>query len=50
LLIIASRGLADLLQLFLRQNPAWVSLEEFRRQYRANRISTRWPRVQVIDG
>jgi hypothetical protein len=48
--IVAPYGLDDLFEMVLRRNPRRVSLEEFRRQARAKRITEIWPRVRVLDG
>lgn len=45
---MAPHGLDDLLGLVLRRNPTRVSVEEYERRLRAQRVTERWPRVRVL--
>lgn len=46
--LVAPLGLADLLDLRVRRNPARVSVDTYRQRCAAKRYSERWPRV-VVD-
>lgn len=45
--VVAPHGLADLLGMRIRRNPARVSLETYRQRCASKRYTERWPRVVV---
>jgi hypothetical protein len=47
--VVAPCGLEDLFGLICRRNPRRVTVEEYRLRLRAKRITTRWPRVRVVQ-
>lgn len=47
--VMAPHGLADLLGLRVRHNPARVSVETFRQRVRSKRLQERWPLLTVCD-
>ncbi|QBD83551.1 nucleotidyltransferase family protein [Ktedonosporobacter rubrisoli] len=47
--LVAPCGLADLFEMVLRRNSRRVSKEIFQRRLREKRISSKWPRVKIID-
>lgn len=49
LTVIAPLGLADLVQMVWRHNPARATREHFRRRLAAKRPHARWPGVRIID-
>jgi uncharacterized protein len=48
LAIVAPFGLADLLGLVHRRNPARVTVAEYERRLRDKRIAERWPRATIV--
>jgi uncharacterized protein len=48
--LIAPYGLADLLAMVVRRNPARVSVDTYRARVASKRYAERWPLVTVVPG
>jgi hypothetical protein len=47
--VVAPCGLKDLFALICRRNPRRVTVEEYRQRLQSKGITTRWPRLRVVQ-